>query len=125
MEEFWFSGEELLKLGQFSKGLSEEEIGRLVPPEPAPTPTSASQPKPTQSGPDGTTGRLKPVDRAEGDHSTYKRGPDGQVTKTASYKQNPQNPSGFDETQRTDTAGKSHYNKATKQDVRKRPAAAS
>jgi hypothetical protein len=97
----------------------EDEIARLGPPLPeqAPTPTSASQAKPVQPGPDGTRGRVKPVEGAEGDHSTYKRGPDGQVTKTASYKQNPQNPSGFDETQRTDTAGKSHYNKATKQDV--------
>jgi RHS repeat-associated protein len=67
--------------------------------------------------PDGADGRLKPVSDAEGEHSTYKRNPDGTVTKTATYKPNARNPSGHDEVQRTDKTGKPHYNKVTKENV--------
>jgi RHS repeat-associated protein len=67
--------------------------------------------------PDGVEGRLQPVKDAEGPHSTYKRGPDGTINKTAEYKPNARNPSGHDEVKRTDTTGKSHFNKVTNQDV--------
>jgi RHS repeat-associated protein len=88
------------------KPLSEDEVARQLPEQPT---------QPVK--PDGAPGRLEPVKDAEGPHSTYKRGPDGQVTKTAEYKPNPRNPSGYDEVKGTDTTGKLHYNKATKQDV--------
>jgi uncharacterized protein RhaS with RHS repeats len=54
--------------------------------------------------------KLKPVEGAEGAHSTFKRGPDGQITNTATYTPNSKNPSGFDETTRVDVTGKPHTN---------------
>ena len=54
--------------------------------------------------------KLKPIEGAEGTHSAIKRGPDGKITNTATYTQNPQNPSGFDEAKRVDVTGKAHTN---------------
>lgn len=54
--------------------------------------------------------KLRPVEGAEGAHSTFKRGPDGKITNTATYKENPKNPSGFDEVKRVDVSGKVHTN---------------
>jgi RHS repeat-associated protein len=54
--------------------------------------------------------KLKPVEGAEGAHSTFKRGPDGKITNTATYTPNPKNPSGFDEAKRVDVTGKPHTN---------------
>ena len=55
---------------------------------------------------------LKPNPNAEGDHSTFKKSPDGTTTNTATYKQNPKNPSGFDEVKRVDVKGGPHKNKS-------------
>jgi len=51
---------------------------------------------------------LKPNSEAGGDHSTFKVNKDGKTTNTATYKTNPQNPSGFDEVKRVDVTGKTH-----------------
>ena len=59
----------------------------------------------------------RPVEGAQGDHSTFRRDRDGNVTNTATYQQNPRNPSGFDEVSRTDVVGGSHFNKVTQEDV--------
>ena len=55
---------------------------------------------------------MKPDSNAQGDHSSIKRGSDGSITNTATYKQNPKNPSGFDEVKRVDVKGGSHKNKS-------------
>ena len=55
---------------------------------------------------------LKPDSNAQGDHSTFKKSSDGTTTNTATYKQNPQNPSGFDEVKRVDVQGGAHKNKS-------------
>jgi RHS repeat-associated protein len=52
--------------------------------------------------------RLKPVASAEGPHSTFKRGQDGNISNTATYEPNPKNPSGFDEVKRVDLTGAPH-----------------
>jgi hypothetical protein len=54
--------------------------------------------------------RLKPVASAEGPHSTFKRGQDGNISNTATYEPNPKNPSGFDEVKRVDLTGAPHNN---------------
>jgi hypothetical protein len=51
---------------------------------------------------------LKPDSNAGGDHSTFKTDKDGKITNTATYKANPQNPTGFDEIKRVDVKGSSH-----------------
>jgi hypothetical protein len=52
---------------------------------------------------------LKPDPNATGDHSTFVRNPaTGKVTHYATYKQNPMNPSGFDELLRFDGIGRAH-----------------
>ncbi len=55
---------------------------------------------------------MKPDSGAQSDHSTFKRDADGSITNTATYKRNPQNPSGFDEVKRVDARGASHKNKS-------------
>lgn len=52
--------------------------------------------------------KLGPDPSAEGAHSTFKRGPDGEVTGHAEFQPNPQNPTGFDQTKRVDVTGKAH-----------------
>ncbi|MFO0509281.1 MAG: polymorphic toxin type 24 domain-containing protein [Gammaproteobacteria bacterium] len=54
--------------------------------------------------------RLKPVAAAEGSHSTFKRGKDGNISNYAEYRPNPRNPSGFDEVKRVDLEGSPHTN---------------
>lgn len=54
--------------------------------------------------------KLTPVKEAEAAHSTFKRGPDGKITNTATYTPNAKNPSGFDEAKRVDVTGKAHTN---------------
>ena len=49
--------------------------------------------------------KLKPDLNAQGDHTVFKRGPDGSINKYATYKQNPKNPTGFDEVLRFDSVG--------------------
>ena len=65
---------------------------------------------------DSSSGRgsnhLKPDSNAQGDHSTFRTGSDGKTTNTATYKQNPQNPTGFDEVKRVDIQGSTHKNGA-------------
>ena len=51
---------------------------------------------------------LAPSKEAVGDHSTFKRDKNGNITNTATYKKNPKNPSGFQEVKRVDRVGKSH-----------------
>ena len=50
--------------------------------------------------------KLKPSSEATGDHSSFKTDGSGKITNTATYKQNPKNPSGFDEAKRVDVTGK-------------------
>jgi RHS repeat-associated protein len=70
----------------------------------------------TSSGPDPGTvlesrrNRLQPDPNATGPHSTFRRGPDGRITHTATYRPNPRNPSGFQEVRRVDVTGKAHRN---------------
>ena len=52
--------------------------------------------------------KLKPSSEATGDHSSFKTDGKGKITNTATYKQNPKNPSGFDEVKRVDVTGKKH-----------------
>lgn len=52
--------------------------------------------------------RLQPNPEASGDHSTFKTDIDGKITNTATYKMNPQNPSGFQEVKRVDRVGAPH-----------------
>jgi len=72
-------------------------------------------------GPMGRKGRgknhLKPDGRAEGEHSTFRRDQNGNVSNTATFKQNSQNPTGFDMKSRTDVSGKAHVNKKTGESV--------
>ncbi|CAG5070179.1 hypothetical protein DYBT9623_02919 [Dyadobacter sp. CECT 9623] len=52
---------------------------------------------------------LKPDHKAQGDHSTFRTDPKkGKTTNTATYKENPKHPSGFQETKRVDVTGNSH-----------------
>jgi RHS repeat-associated protein len=63
---------------------------------------------------------LQPETGAQGPHSSFKRDPKtGEVKKHAEYTPNPQNPTGFDEVQRTDLnlQGKAHRNTLTGQRV--------
>jgi hypothetical protein len=53
---------------------------------------------------------LKPDTTAAGAHSTFKRDAKGDVSNYATYEENPQNPSGFQETKRVDVTGKAHRN---------------
>jgi len=53
---------------------------------------------------------LGPDPNATGAHSTFRRGPDGRITNTATYRPNPRNPSGFQETRRVDVQGRAHRN---------------
>ena len=55
---------------------------------------------------------LKPNPDATGNYSSFRRGSDGKITNTTTYKQNPKNPSGFDEVKRVDKVGASHKNKS-------------
>jgi RHS repeat-associated protein len=52
--------------------------------------------------------KLEPSSETSGDHSSFKTDKDGNITNTATYKSNPQNPSGFDEVKRVDVKGKAH-----------------
>lgn len=54
---------------------------------------------------------LKPDPKAEGPHSTFKRGEDGKVSGHAEFQPNDKNPSGFDQTKRVDVTGKPHTNR--------------
>jgi len=81
-----FKGDE--KLGEYKPGV---EI-------PLEAPSGARQ----------SVNKLKPSSEATGDHSSFKVGQDGKITNTATYKQNPKNPSGFDEVKRVDVKGKAH-----------------
>ncbi|HEX2921873.1 MAG TPA: DUF6443 domain-containing protein [Bacteroidales bacterium] len=57
--------------------------------------------------------KLEPSKEATGDHSSFKTDENGNITNTATYKSNPQNPTGFDEVKRVDVKGKAHYDKST------------
>lgn len=46
--------------------------------------------------------------RAGGDHTTFRRGPDGRVTHYQDWHQNPRNPNGFDPGRRFDGEGRAH-----------------
>jgi hypothetical protein len=60
---------------------------------------------------------LGPNPAADGDHSSFKRNPNGDISNTATYKRNPQNPTGFDEKKRVDVEGKPHYDKKTGKEI--------
>jgi len=57
---------------------------------------------------------LAPDANAEGDHTVFRRGGDGEITNYATYEANHKNPSGFQETKRVDLAGQPHYDKAAR-----------
>jgi hypothetical protein len=56
------------------------------------------------------TNKLRPDSNAEGAHSAFKRGEDGNISNTATYEPNSNNPSGFQEVKRVDVTGKAHTN---------------
>ena len=61
---------------------------------------------------------LGPDNTAKGDHSTFRKDPQtGKITNTATYKQNPKNPKGFDETKRVDVTGSSHRHSKTGKEI--------
>ena len=55
-----------------------------------------------------STNKLKPDSNSQNPHSTFKRGPNGNIEHYATYKPNPKNPTGFDEVLRYDGVGKAH-----------------
>lgn len=57
---------------------------------------------------------LKAVTDAAGSHTVWKATPQSGVTNYATYKPNPRNPTGFDQTARVDLTGKAHHNKKLK-----------
>lgn len=59
--------------------------------------------------------KLKPDSNAQGDHSTFKKEADGNITNTATYKQNSKNPTGFDEVKKVDVKGSSHKDSSGKE----------
>lgn len=65
----------------------------------------------TVGAPSGrNTNKLRPDANAQGAHSVLKRGEDGNISNTATYQPNPNNPSGFQEVKRVDVTGKAHTN---------------
>lgn len=58
---------------------------------------------------------LQPDPNAVGAHSTFRRDAEGRVKHHAEWTQNPQNPSGFDQSKRVDMVGDKHKNKATRE----------
>ena len=60
---------------------------------------------------------LVPDPHAEGHHTTFRRNPDGEISNFTEWKDNPQNPTGFDEAKRVDVTGGSHWNAQMQQDV--------
>ncbi|MBL8631764.1 MAG: hypothetical protein JNM40_00975 [Myxococcales bacterium] len=60
---------------------------------------------------------LVPDPSAEGSHTTFRRNQDGAISNFTEWKDNPRNPSGFDEVKRVDMTGGSHWNSQLKQDV--------
>ena len=65
--------------------------------------------------------KLKPDSAATGEHSTFRRNQDGNVSGYATWQKNTRNPSGFQEKIRVDTQyAKPHsdYNKVTKENIR-------
>ena len=60
---------------------------------------------------------LVPDPKAEGSHTTFRRSQDGEISNFTEWKDNPRNPTGFDEAKRVDMTGGSHWNSQLKQDV--------
>ena len=63
---------------------------------------------------------LQPEVAADGPHTTFRRNHEGDVTHYVEWKDNPRNPSGFDEVKRVDTqyaTPHSHHNKATNHEI--------
>ncbi|PJK07713.1 hypothetical protein CO610_08740 [Lysobacteraceae bacterium NML95-0200] len=54
--------------------------------------------------------KLTPSPEAVGSHTTFKRDADGRITNYATYRENPQNPTGFQVEKRVDVTGKAHTN---------------
>ena len=52
--------------------------------------------------------KLRPSSDAQGDHTVFRRGADGNIDHYATYKVNPKNPTGFDEVLRYDGVGSAH-----------------
>ena len=62
--------------------------------------------------------KLQSDSNAQGDHSTFKQDPNtGEVTNYNTYKENPQNPNGYDMDKRYDGTGAAHRNKVTGENV--------
>ncbi len=80
-----------------------------------PTPTQDPSQSGTQSS--GRAETPAPDKNASGDHSTLKQNQAGETTNAATYTKNEQNPSGWDQTSRTDLQGSPHTDKATGQNV--------
>ena len=60
---------------------------------------------------------LVPDPHAEGPHTTFRRSQDGEISNFTEWKNNPRNPSGFDEAKRVDVTGGSHWNAQMQQDI--------
>jgi len=56
------------------------------------------------------TNKLQPDSSAEGAHSVFKRGEDGNISNTATCEPNSNNPSGYQEVKRVDVTGEAHTN---------------
>ena len=65
----------------------------------------------------GRTARLKPDVAADGAHTVFRRGGNGEVKNYSTFTPNPKNPTGFDLYKRFDRYGGTHMNKVTNQRV--------
>lgn len=61
--------------------------------------------------------KLKPDSEAKGNHTTFIENVWGEILKYATYFRNKFNPNGFEEVKRVDLTGKSHFNKATGEQI--------
>jgi hypothetical protein len=102
----------LLAVGVASAALREVPTGPRVPKLPEAPPAPEAEAVAGSSGRAANNLRRDPA--AEGAHSTFKVGPQGQVTGHAEWEPNPKNPSGFDQIKRVDTQ---HANSHTHYDT--------
>jgi RHS repeat-associated protein len=71
--------------------------------------------KPSQAKSGRGKNHLKPDGNAKGEHSTFRRNDNGEITNYTTYEQNPKNPSGFQEVKRVDVTGDGHKHTVTRE----------
>lgn len=71
--------------------------------------------KPSQSKTGRGKNHIKPDGNAKGDHSSFRRNDNGEITNYVTYEQNPKNPSGFQEVKRVDVTGGGHTHSETRE----------